>query len=69
MGRYARGAITRTPYHILNRRNNRQAIFFNDEDYAFFPDVMSQAKQKYSCRKYSYVLGIVVVGYLFNNML
>ena len=56
MGRYARRAIVGTPYHILNRGNNRQAIFFNDEDYAFFLDVMSQAKQKYSCRIYSYVL-------------
>jgi putative transposase len=56
MGRYARGAIAGTPYHVLNRGNNRQAIFFNDEDYAFFLDVMSQAKKKYSCRIYSYVL-------------
>jgi putative transposase len=56
MGRYARGAIAGTPYHILNRGNNRQAIFFNEEDYAFFLDVMFQAKEKYSCRIYSYVL-------------
>jgi putative transposase len=56
MGRYARGAIAGTPYHILNCGNNQQSIFFNDEDYAFFLDVISQAKQKYSCWIYSYVL-------------
>jgi REP element-mobilizing transposase RayT len=35
MGRYARQTITDVPYHVINRGNNHQPIFFSDDDYCF----------------------------------
>lgn len=56
MGRHARQAAVDIPYHIINRGNNRQPIFFSDEDYLFFMDALELAKEKYPCRMYSFVL-------------
>jgi len=56
MGRYARQAVADIPYHIINRGNNRQAIFFADDDYLFFMDCLEVAKEKYPCMIYSFVL-------------
>jgi len=56
MGRYARQAVADIPYHIINRGNNRQPIFFTDEDYLFFMDSLEVAKARYPCKIYSFVL-------------
>ena len=56
MGRYARQAVADIPYHIINRGNNRQPIYFAEEDYLFFMDSLELAKEKYPCRIYSFVL-------------
>jgi len=56
MGRHARKAIADAPYHIINRGNNRQAIFFCDDDYQFFLEALESAKDKYPCRVYSFAL-------------
>jgi REP element-mobilizing transposase RayT len=56
MGRYARQAIANIPYHIINRGNNHQPIFFCDDDYWFFLEAIELAKEKYPCRIYSFVL-------------
>ena len=56
MGRYARQAIANIPYHIINRGNNRQVIFFGDDDYRFFLDALKAAKEKYPCKIYSFIL-------------
>ena len=55
MGRYARQAIADVPYHIINRGNNHQPIFFSDDDYHFFLESLALAKEKYPCRIYSFV--------------
>ncbi len=55
MGRYARQTITDVPYHVINRGNNHQPIFFSDDDYWFFLESLSYAKEKYPCRIYSFV--------------
>jgi len=56
MGRYARQAIANIPYHIINRGNNRQVIFFCDDDERFFLDALKVAKEKYPCKIYSFIL-------------
>ena len=56
MGRYARQAITNIPYHIINRGNNRQTIFFCDYDCKYFFKALELVKERYPCRIYSFVL-------------
>jgi putative transposase len=56
MGRYARKTIADIPYHIINRGNNHQPIFFCDDDYLYFLESIELAKEKYPCRIYSFVL-------------
>ncbi len=56
MPRVARSIISDTPYHIIHRGNNRQKIFFCGDDYRYFLSLIKEAKEKYGCRLYAYVL-------------
>ena len=56
MSRTARDVICDIPYHIIHRGNNRQKIFFSKADYSYFLSLMNEAKKKYLCKVYSYVL-------------
>jgi len=56
MPRVARNLISDVPYHIIHRGNNRQKIFFSEVDYKYFLSLMEEARGKYGCRLYSYVL-------------
>lgn len=56
MGRYARQTIANTPYHIINRGNNHQPLYYCDDDYQFFFEAIEAAKEKYPCRICSFVL-------------
>jgi putative transposase len=44
------------PYHVVNRGNNKSAIFLSEHDYRFFLDVLAEAKSKHHCDIYSYCL-------------
>lgn len=56
MPRVARDIVPDIPYHLIHRGNNRQRIFFSDADYDHFLSLMYEAKAKYPCKIYSYVL-------------
>ena len=56
MPRFARNIISDIPYHIIHRGNNRQKIFFDDRDYEYFLSLLEEARKKYGCRLYAYVL-------------
>lgn len=56
MPRPPRITIPTYPHHIIQRGNNRQAIFFVEDDYRFFLECLRQAKLKRTCRIYAYVL-------------
>jgi len=56
MARYARQTIADIPYHIINRGNNHQDIFFRKDDYEFFLESIELAKGKYPCKIYSFIL-------------
>jgi len=56
MARLPRIVIPAYPHHVIQRGNNRQAIFFADDDFRFFLECLAEAKQKYPCRIYAYVL-------------
>lgn len=56
MARRPRLFVADIPCHIIQRGNNRNPIFFSDEDYSFFLGVLQEAKVKYPCFIYSYCL-------------
>ncbi len=42
MGRYARNSSEGIPYHVINRGNNHQPIFFREDDYLFFHQALGR---------------------------
>lgn len=56
MARRPRLFVADIPYHIVQRGNNRNSIFFSDEDYVYFLEVLREAKLKHRCSIYSYCL-------------
>lgn len=56
MPRKPRIVIPGQPLHVLQRGNNRQAIFFSEEDYRFFLEAVRAACVKYRCAVHAYVL-------------
>jgi putative transposase len=49
-------AVSAYPHHIIQRGNNRQAIFFTEDDYCCYAAALQQAKSTFQCRLYAYVL-------------
>ena len=43
-------------YHVINRGNNRQAIFLEEADYRRYLDVVYRFKKKYEFQLYAYCL-------------
>ena len=43
-------------YHVINRANARLPIFFKEEDYVLFEQVLEEAKEKYDMRILAYIL-------------
>lgn len=43
-------------YHIINRGNNRQVVFKEEEDFAAYIGTLRRFKKKYSFKLYGYCL-------------
>ncbi|MEG3618435.1 transposase [Magnetovibrio sp. PR-2] len=56
MARLARFNIAGVPQHIIQRGNNRQAIFFHDDDYAVYLEKLQEYGEKYQVAIHAYVL-------------
>ncbi|WP_211563449.1 transposase [Magnetovibrio blakemorei] len=56
MARLARLNIVNVPQHIIQRGNNRQAIFFHDDDYALYLEKLKEYSQKYGVAIHAYIL-------------
>jgi putative transposase len=56
MPRIARVVISGYPYHIIQRGNNRQAIFFEDEDRRGYLDLLRNYSKKWACKILAYCL-------------
>lgn len=56
MPRTARIIIPNAPHHILNRGNNKEVIFFDDEDFKFFLRQIKKYKEKFKIKIYHYCL-------------
>lgn len=56
MPRKPRFHLPDVPVHVIQRGNNRQAIFFAPEDYAAYREWLKEAGERYGCRIHAYVL-------------
>ena len=56
MARLPRFVIPGQPQHIIVRGNNREPIFYADEDYRFYLEKLQQACEKHQCLLHAYVL-------------
>ena len=56
MARLGRYFLPDQPLHVIQRGNNRQAIFFGDVDYAQFRTFLAEAADAYGCAIHAYVL-------------
>ena len=54
--RIARTAPRGHVYRVLTRRNNRQDVFEDDNDFKRYPDLLLRYKEKYQFKLYHYVL-------------
>ena len=55
MARLPRYVIPGQPQHIIQRGNNRQAIFANDQDVQFFRDALVEASGRFGVAIHAYV--------------
>ena len=56
MARLPRFVIPGQPQHVIQRGNNRDAIFVADEDYQYYLQKLGDACKKYDCSIHAYVL-------------
>ena len=56
MRRKPRFFVPGVPIHVLQRGNNRQAVFFDDNDYRVYLDWLSEAATAHGCAIHAYVL-------------
>jgi putative transposase len=56
MARLPRFVIAGHPQHVIIRGNNREPIFYADEDYRFYLDKLQDACVKHRCDIHAYVL-------------
>jgi putative transposase len=56
MARKPRIVCPGLPHHVIQRGNNRSAIFFDDSDYHAYMNWLGEALQQYGCKLHAYVL-------------
>lgn len=56
MARMPRIIIPGQALHVIQRGNNRQAIFFADEDYQYYLEVLAENAANTGCQVHAYVL-------------
>ncbi len=56
MARLPRLVLPGQPHHVIQRGNNRSAIFFNEADYHFYLECLGAAIATYKAEIHAYVL-------------
>jgi hypothetical protein len=56
MPRRSRLTLAEVPQHLIQRGNNREATFYEQDDYVAYLTWLFQAAKKYGCRIYAHVL-------------
>lgn len=56
MARMGRYFVADQPLHVIQRGNNRQAVFFEDQDYGLYREWLIHAAREQGCAVHAYVL-------------
>jgi len=56
MARLPRFVLIGQPQHVIVRGNNKEPIFYKDEDYQFYLEKLKSACDKHDCELHAYVL-------------
>jgi putative transposase len=56
MARMGRYFVAGQPLHVIQRGNNRQPIFFDDQDYGLYHEWLAFAAREHGCAIHAYVL-------------
>jgi putative transposase len=56
MARIARFVVPGHPHHVTQRGNRRETVFFSDDDYALYRDLLAQQTRKHGVAVWSYCL-------------
>ncbi|MGE0267967.1 MAG: transposase [Candidatus Omnitrophota bacterium] len=56
MGRYARVTYPELTYHVINRGNNREVVFAEEEDYYHYLNTLQRYKKKFGFKLFAYCL-------------
>jgi len=56
MARRPRFVLPGVPQHVIQRGNDRQAVFYTDDDRRCYLECLGDAGRKYGCRVHAYVL-------------
>ena len=56
MARLPRYVLPGQPQHVIQRGNNRAAVFFRDEDYRLYLHYLGEACMRHCCEVHAYVL-------------
>jgi putative transposase len=56
MVRLGRYFLPNQPLRVIQRGNNREAIFFAEDDYACYREWLASAASEYGCAVHAYVL-------------
>ena len=56
MARLPRYVLVGQPQHVIVRGNNREPIFYAEDDYRFYLETLKKACAKHQCDVHAYVL-------------
>ena len=56
MARLSRFVLPGQPQHLIQRGNNRQAVFFAEDDYQFYRETLRDACGNHDCHIHAYVM-------------
>ena len=56
MGRYARITRPGLIYHVINRGNNKEIVFVEEEDYRHYLNTIQRYKKKYGFKLFAFCL-------------
>jgi putative transposase len=56
MPRKPRFFLPSVPVHVVQRGNNRQAVFYDDSDYRVYLNWLREGAERYGCDIHAYVL-------------
>lgn len=56
MARLGRYFLADQPLHVIQRGNNREPVFFTDDDYRFYLQILGEAAERAGVRLHAYLL-------------